>query len=100
LCLKHNWSNFDPQGYYLYGEDQNCETSFKDNGLQAAVDIRCKVQVLSRHEVLKPRAGDDARAPTGQANCIGKKPKDYTAYLLSAPARTYLMIADQYKSLL
>jgi len=46
LCLKRSWSNFDPQAYYLYGEDQNCETSFKDKGLQAAVDSWCKIQVL------------------------------------------------------
>jgi len=46
LCLKHSWGNFDPQAYYLYGEDQNYETSFKDKGLQAAVDSWCKIQVL------------------------------------------------------
>jgi len=23
LCLKRSWSNFDPQAYCLYGEDQN-----------------------------------------------------------------------------
>ena len=47
LCLKHSWSNFDPQAYYLYGEDRNYETSFKDKGLQAAVDSWCKIQVLT-----------------------------------------------------
>jgi len=25
-CLKRSWSDFDPQAYYLYGEDQNHET--------------------------------------------------------------------------
>ena len=29
LCLKGSWSDFDPQAYNLYGEDQNHETSFK-----------------------------------------------------------------------
>ncbi len=49
LCLKRSWSNFDPQAYYLYGEDQNYETSFKDKGLQAAVDSWCKIQVINPH---------------------------------------------------
>jgi len=30
LCLRGSWSDFDPQAYYPYGEDQNQETSFKD----------------------------------------------------------------------
>jgi len=47
MCLKHSWSNFDPQAHYLYGEDQNCETSFKDKGLQTALDSWCKIQVVS-----------------------------------------------------
>jgi hypothetical protein len=38
LCLKHSWSDFDPQAYYPYGEDQNHETSFKGKALQAIVD--------------------------------------------------------------
>jgi len=38
LCLKRSWSDFDPQAYYLYGEDQNHETSFKGKALQAVVD--------------------------------------------------------------
>jgi hypothetical protein len=46
LCLKRSWSDFDPQTYYLYGEDQNHETSFKGKALQAAVDSWCKIQVL------------------------------------------------------
>jgi len=46
LCLKRSWSDFDPQAYYLYGEDQNHETSFKDKALQAVVDSWCKIQVL------------------------------------------------------
>jgi hypothetical protein len=29
LYLKRSWSDFDPQAYYLYGKDQNHETSFK-----------------------------------------------------------------------
>ena len=45
LCLKRNWSDFDPQAYDLYDEDQNHETSFKDKALQAVVDIWCKIQV-------------------------------------------------------
>jgi len=49
LCLKRSWSNFDPQAYYLYGEDQNCETSFKDKGLQAAVDSWCTIQVITQY---------------------------------------------------
>jgi hypothetical protein len=48
LCLKRSWSNFDPQPYYLYGEDQNHETSFKGKALQAVVDSWCKIQVLIR----------------------------------------------------
>jgi hypothetical protein len=46
LFLKRSWSDFDPQAYSLYGEDQNHETSFKDKALQAAVDSWCKIQVL------------------------------------------------------
>jgi len=46
LCLKRSWSDFDPQAYYPYGEDQNHETSFKDKALQAAVDSWCKIQVV------------------------------------------------------
>jgi hypothetical protein len=45
VCLKRSWSDFDPQAYYLYGEDQNHETSFKGRALQAAVDSWCKIQV-------------------------------------------------------
>ena len=47
VCLKRSWSDFDPQAYYLYGEDQNHETSFKGRALQAAVDSWCKIQVLT-----------------------------------------------------
>jgi len=46
LCLKRSWSDFDPQAYYLYGEDQNHETSFKGKALQAVVDSWCKIQVI------------------------------------------------------
>ena len=46
LCLKRSWSDFDPQAYTLYGEDQNHETSLKGNALQAVVDSWCKIQVL------------------------------------------------------
>jgi hypothetical protein len=46
LCLKRSWSDFDPQAYYLYREDQNHETSFKGKALQAAVDSWCKIQVI------------------------------------------------------
>jgi hypothetical protein len=45
VCLKRSWSDFDPQAYYLYGEDQNHETSFKGRALQAVVDSWCKIQV-------------------------------------------------------
>jgi len=55
LCLKRSWSNFDPQAYYLYGEDQNYETSFKDKGLQAAVDSWCKIQIVSDQNVHSTR---------------------------------------------
>ena len=47
LSLKGDWSNFDSQAYCLYGENQNCETTFKDKVLQATVDGWCKIQVLS-----------------------------------------------------
>jgi hypothetical protein len=47
LCLKRSWSDFDPQAYYPYGEDQNHETSFKGKALQAVVDSWCKIQVIS-----------------------------------------------------
>ena len=43
LYLKRSWSDFDPQAYYLYGEDQNHETSFKGKALQAVVDSWCKI---------------------------------------------------------
>jgi hypothetical protein len=46
LCLKGSWSDFDPQAYDLYGEDQNHETSFKGKALQAVVDSWCKIQVI------------------------------------------------------
>jgi hypothetical protein len=46
LFLKRSWSDFDPQAYYLYGEDQNHETSFKDKALQTIVDNWCKIQVV------------------------------------------------------
>ena len=46
LCLKLSWSDFDPQAYYLYGEDQNHETSFKGKALQVVVDSWCKIQVI------------------------------------------------------
>jgi dipeptidyl aminopeptidase/acylaminoacyl peptidase len=46
LCLKRGWSDFDPQAYYLYGEDQNHERSFKGKALQAVVDSWCKIQVV------------------------------------------------------
>jgi hypothetical protein len=46
LCLKRSWSDFEPQAYYPYGEDQNHETSFKGKALQAVVNSLCKIQVL------------------------------------------------------
>jgi hypothetical protein len=46
LCLKRSWSDFDPQAYYRYGEDQNHDTSFKGKAIQAVVDSWCKIQVL------------------------------------------------------
>jgi len=46
LCLKRSWSDFDPQAYYLYGVDQNHETSFKGKALQAVGDSWCKIQVI------------------------------------------------------
>jgi hypothetical protein len=46
LCLNRCWSDFDPQAYYLYGEDQKHETSFKGKALQALVDSWCKIQVM------------------------------------------------------
>jgi hypothetical protein len=46
FCLKGIWSDFDPQAYDLYGEDQNHETSFKGKALQAVVDSWCKIQVV------------------------------------------------------
>jgi hypothetical protein len=45
LCLKRRWSDFDPQAYTLYGEDQNHEASFKGKALQAVGDSWCKIQV-------------------------------------------------------
>jgi len=55
LCLKGSWSDFDPQAYDLYGEDQNHETSFKDKALQAAVDSWCKIQVMGSVGKTGPR---------------------------------------------
>ena len=46
LCLKRSWSDFDPQAYYLHGEDQNHETSFKGKALQAVADSWCEIQVI------------------------------------------------------
>ena len=48
LCLKRSWSDFDPQAYNLYGENQNHETSFKGKALQAVVGAWCKIQVISQ----------------------------------------------------
>jgi hypothetical protein len=48
VWLKRSWSDFDPQAYYLYGEDQNHETSFKGRALQAVADSWRKIQVFSR----------------------------------------------------
>ena len=48
MCLKRSWSDFGPQAYYQYGEDQNHETSFKVKALQAVVDSWCKIQVIYR----------------------------------------------------
>ena len=49
--LRRSWSDFDPQAYYPYGEDQNHEASFIVKALQAAVDdwriIRVKYKLLS-----------------------------------------------------
>jgi hypothetical protein len=55
LFLKRSWSDFDPQAYYLYGENQNHETSFKDTALQAAADIWCKIQVIACFFIKKYR---------------------------------------------
>jgi hypothetical protein len=49
LFLKRSWSDFDPQPYHLYGEDQNHETSFKGKALQAVVDSWCKIQVVNKY---------------------------------------------------
>jgi len=54
LCLKRSWSDFDPQAYYLYGEDQNHETSFKGKALQAVADSWCKIQVAIINLSCKP----------------------------------------------
>ncbi len=51
MCFKRSWSDFDPQAYDLYGEDQNLETSFKDKALQAVVDSWCKIQVLTTRNI-------------------------------------------------
>ncbi len=48
VCLKRSWSDFDPQAYYLYGEDQNHDTSFKGRALHAVADSWRKIQVFSR----------------------------------------------------
>jgi hypothetical protein len=61
LCLKGNWSDFDPQAYNLYGEDQNLETSFKGKALQAAVDSWCKIQVLSFFCLINNEEPDEDR---------------------------------------
>jgi hypothetical protein len=48
VCLKRSWSDFNLQAYYLYGEDQNDETSFKGRALQAVADRWRKIQVFNR----------------------------------------------------
>ena len=58
VCLKRSWSDFDPQAYYLYGEDQNHETSFKGRALQAVVDSWCKIQVITAQ--IQPGKIDEA----------------------------------------
>jgi len=70
LCLKRSWSNFDPQAYYLYGEDQNCEASFKDKGLQAAVDSWCKIKVLQYIPAVNP-------ASSGTSSLTLRKPSHF-----------------------
>jgi hypothetical protein len=47
LCLNRSWSDFEPQAYKLYGEDQNHETSFKDKALQVVVGTWYKIQVIT-----------------------------------------------------
>jgi hypothetical protein len=56
LCLKRSWSDFDPQAYYPYGEDQNHETGFKGKALQAVVDSWCKIQVICHNHKIAPTA--------------------------------------------
>jgi hypothetical protein len=51
LCLKRSWSDFVPQAYTLYGEDQNHETNFKGKALQAVADSWCKIQVLTLKQI-------------------------------------------------
>jgi len=48
VCLKRSWSDFDPQAYYLYGEDQNHETSFKGRSLKS---ISIKDRLMKRMEI-------------------------------------------------
>jgi hypothetical protein len=48
LYLKRSWSDFDPQAYYRYGEDQDRETSFKGKALQAVGDSWCRIQVITK----------------------------------------------------
>jgi hypothetical protein len=57
LCLKRRWSDFDPQAYDPYGEDQNHETSFKGKALQAAVGSWCKIQVIASRFTVQARPG-------------------------------------------
>ncbi len=67
LCLKRSWSDFDPQAYYLYGEDQNHETSFKGKALQAVADSWCKIQVRIHTTSEQTKLQDEIMAGFEQA---------------------------------
>ena len=67
MCLKRSWSDFDPQAYYLYGEDQNHETSFKGKALQAVADSWCKIQVRIHTTSEQTKLQDEIMAGFEQA---------------------------------
>ncbi len=67
LYLKRSWSDFDPQAYYLYGEDQNHETSFKGKALQAVADSWCKIQVRIHTTSEETKLQDEIMAGFEQA---------------------------------
>jgi hypothetical protein len=74
FSLKRSRSDYDPQTYSRYGEDQNYETSFKGKALQAAVDSWCKIQSLTTSKPIT-KARKDENTKFKPLQCLNPAPK-------------------------